>query len=306
MRCDQDANVYLVQAPHYSAREAERAAKAGRDLDFDPRQVLRISAEGGRKKIIDPAAGTRFATAKRLLTAGIALDRDGTLYLLVWVTWDGEDPDARSQYILSLDERGKWHTEVDVDEEEMTVRRFAVFGSGDFLLVGHPWGKPDEERLAILEASGGKLRDVPGWSGYPAGVTDETSETGTVLFDYMVLGGDGRIYFAEQDPRLEEIVVFAFEPSGVSGEAFRLPRMPRNRQLRGLQAADDRIAAIYGEPSPDRKSARFWIAVFDSVLGGEMHTLYGPVPGRPLCCQRGGSEDRFTTLYRGKLVTMAP
>jgi len=230
------------------------------------------------------------------------------LYLLVWVTWAKGD-DARTykggQYILSFDKKGKCRSKVEVDDRQILVRRFEVFGSGDYLLIGHP-NDLEQVRIAVLDASGGNLREVPGWSGFPAGLAgDMNEETSTTPSDYIVRGSDGRIYIAEQDPRLAYVPVVAFEPSGISGEAFRLRSMPRHQQLRGLEAAGGRVAAVFSEASPDGNGERWWITVFDSTLG-EMQARYGPVPAKPVCYHREGSEERFTFVIRGNLVTMAP
>ena len=240
---------------------------------------------------------------------------DGLPYVLVWASWAGKDaaPERRGLFILSFDSKGKYRSAaVEVPYEELLVRQFELFGSGDFLLVGHPAGESTLERLAILEGSGGALKDVPGWSGFPAdsmpafGSTQGGSTQGKTRPDYMVRGSDGRIYFAEQDPRLDDIVVFAVEPTGANGEAFRIRPRPRDQRLDGLKASGGKLAAIYHEQSPDGKSGRWWAAIFDATLGGEMQSLYGPLPRKPFCYQREGSEDRFTFLMAGQLVTMAP
>jgi hypothetical protein len=71
-------------------------------------------------------------------------------------------------------------------------------------------------------------------------------------------------------------------------------------------SAGSKIAALYHDVEPDGMNGRWWVAVFDGVLGGEMQSLYGPVTHKPHCYQRNGSEDRFTSLIQGKLVTMTP
>lgn len=313
-RCDQDGNVHLLLAPHAKPSEIEEAARAGRDLPLAPRQVLRLSADGKNRTVFDPAASAKLADAASLTTVAMTTDELGTVYLLVWATRRsaGGQAERGGQYVVSIGPRGKVRSEVEVDWREMLVRQFEVFGSGEFLLRGSRTDS-DEERVAILSASGGDLRSVAGWSGQPVALVEEPSEGGVVHFDHMVRGADGRVYFAEQDARQGAVVIHAFAASGDSETLFELQPMPKDRQLLGFLSAAGRIAATYQEAGPPRdgpageQRGRWWIAVYDLGSGGEGPLVYGPAPGPPVCYQRGGSQDVFTFLTDGDtLVTMTP
>jgi hypothetical protein len=307
MQCDGDGNLYAIPLPRITDQGRPGVGRTGGDQPPGPRKALRISADGKERTTFDPSGCPDLAKAEEVQAVRTTLGPDGALHLLVWVTW-ARGGDAQTykggQYILSFDKKGECRSKVEIAHEKLRVRRFEVFGSGDYLLVGHP-ADLQQVRFAILEA-GGALREVTGWSGFPSGLAGDMEEEETIpSSDYMVGGDDGRIYVAEQDARLAYIPVFAFEPSGVSGEAFRLRSVPKRWQLRGLQAVTGKVAAHYFEASPDGKGGRWWISVVDSSLG-EVQALYGPASSKPLCYQREGSEDRFTFFSAGKLVTMAP
>jgi hypothetical protein len=313
-RCDSDGNVYFLLAPHTTPREVESAARAGRSLPLSPRQVVRISVDGRKSTTFDPGLGSKLADASTLTTLGMAVDPQGTLYLLVWATWGsvGGETEKSGQYIVSISDEGKVRSQVEVDWHEMLVHQLEVFGSGAFLLRGRRTGS-DEARVAIQSASGGALQDVMGWSGYPTTLVEEPSGTGAVTYDYMVRGGDGRIYFAEQNGQHDRISVYSFGASGDNGRAFDLQPLGRDERLLGLLSAGDRFAAAYlearpgHEGSPSELRGSWWIGVYDNAADAGLQAVYGPAPAEPVCYQRSGSEDRFTFLIDGsQLVTMAP
>jgi hypothetical protein len=309
--CDEDENVYFLVVPHSTPRDVQDGAAAAADV-LNPRDVLRVSADGKKRITFNPAVSSKFANAKELTTIAMALDRDGTLFMLIWARWGGQG-EKSGQYIVSFDKKGEYRSHLEVDWEEMLVHQFEVFGSGQFLLRGRRTHTA-EPRLAILSAAGQTLQDVVGWSG-PSDLLEEPSPTSTAKFDHLARGGDGRIYVTQQDARQHEDVVYAFRSSGESEEVFKLRPMPRGPQLLGWKAAGDRFAATYlereqqSEASSGDQRGRWWIAVYSNVADvGELQTtVYGPAPGPPLCYQHKGSGDRFTFLMDGtKLVTMSP
>lgn len=310
--CDDQQNVYFLVVPHLGPRDMQGGTNAAAGV-LSPSNVLRISADGKTRTTFNPASSSKFASAKELATHAIALDKNGTLFMLIWVRWgDRGGPGEKSgQYIVSFDEKGKYQSHQEVDWQEMLVHQLEAFGSGEFLLRGQR-ADPPEPRLAILSAAGLTLRDVVGWSN---DLLEEPSHTSTLRFDSMVRGDDGRIYVTQQAAKQHEEVVYALRSSGEIQEVFKLRPMPRDAQLLGLKTAGDRFAAAYleaeqqSEASPGAMSGRWWIAVYSNVAGGgeSQTTVYGPAPGSPLCYQHSESGDRFTFLTGGnKLVTMSP
>jgi hypothetical protein len=311
-QCDEDGNLYFLLAPHAKLPEVEAAASAGRDLPLTQRQVLRVGADGERK-VLDIGRVPKFATAKKVSTGGIAAGPEGSLYLLIWVTWRGEEqPEKNGQYIASFDSKGEARSLVEIDSHEIGIQQFEVFGSGQFLVRGRWMIRPSEPRIAILSDSG-KLQDLPSWRGDPSGIPEYVSVAdGAPRFDFMTRGHDGRIYVAEQDAQSDEVTVHAIGPQGDTEAVLNLQRTPRNRRLVDFRSSGSSLAAVYEQNQPDSESSssgrpeRWWIAVYENVRGSELRAVYGPAPGPPLCYQRTGSEDRFTFLTAEKnLVTMA-
>jgi hypothetical protein len=311
-QCDQDANVYFLLAPHATPGEVEEAARSGRDLPLNPREVLRIDADGKNTTRFDPAASPKLMGAKTVKTLGIAVDAHGTVYTLVWATRSavGGESDEGVQYIVSFNEKGEYRSQVEVDWREILVHQFEVFGSGQFLLRGRRTHTP-ETRLAILSGDGSSLRDVVGWSGHPTEPLDGALGPNTPRFNQMVRGEDGRIYVAQEGQ--DDVVVYAFGPIGDTEAVLKIQPMPRNRQLLGFRSAGNRFAAMYLEAGeqPDglngERSGRVWIAVYSNVDEGGPHSVYGPAPALPTCYQHTESGDRFTFLVDGEqLITMSP
>lgn len=312
--CDPAGNAYFLVAPVATDQEIEEAARSRRELPLNPREVVRISADGKKRTTFDPALGFRGSGVTDVATFAMDLDDEGSLFLLVWTTSGraGDGGERAGQLIVSVDERGAHRSSVEIDADEILVNQFAVFGSGDFLLRGQRPGT-SEERVAILPASGGSIRDVMGWSGYPSGSQhDQEDAVGRVRFDYMTRGRDGRVYFAEQDARYERVVVHALGPSGDSFEAFELWPTEPEAELLGFQAARDRFAAMYRERAPVRgdgghQPERWWVAVYDGVSAEQPPPVYGPLSSAPVCFRRAGSRDELVFFVDGEqLVSMTP
>jgi hypothetical protein len=304
--CDQDENAYLLLVPPVRGGGNGANAASG---PHNPRAVLRVSADGKKRTTFDPLTNSKFANATDLTTNAMALDGNGTLFLLVWARWAANlgQPEKGGQYIVSFDRKGEYKSSLEVDWQEILVSQFEVFGSGDFLLRGRR-AHPAESRLAILSASGQTLTDVASWSNTL--VDEPTPETPPKLkFDHLARGGDGRIYLIEEDPGQEADFVHAISPSGQGERLFKLPSMPSKPRLMGWKVAGDRFAAVYESPAPSgERSSRWWIAVY-THLANEAEpetTVYGPAPGVPICYEHDRSGDRFIFLAGGKLVSMSP
>ena len=292
-RSDEDGNLYFLQQPFL----AQDAAGTARDA-LDPRDVLRIAADGMKRATISPTAAPRFAGAKILRTVAMTLDDDGLLYLLVWAEWEEE----HGQYIVALDREGKYRFNLELDWQEILVNQFDVFESGDFLLRGR-WLPTDKVRVAILPRSGNELRPV---FAHPTEYMDESSTEDEPHFAHMVRGGDGRIYVTVQGQGKERDTVHAIAPTGDSEMVLELADLPGNPQLVGLSAAGNRLAATYRAATERPEDSAGWmIATYHCGAGYcELEAVYGPAPGPPVAYhyKRG---DRFTFLKGKELVTMS-
>jgi hypothetical protein len=302
VKSDDKGNAYFLVLPEIR-RQTDPTAEVPR-----PRDVLRISADGKERSMLSPIKSSKLATATTVTTAGMALDPDGVLAMLVWARWRDSNggEEKRGQYIVSFDKKGDYRSEVEVDWRELGVMQFEAFGSGKFLLRGR-WTNTDEMRLAILSASG-SLKDVVDWSEHSSGVP-ELNERSTVTrrtaFGQMVLGGDGRIYVTQPGERPGETVVYAVSASGESERVYTLRPMPGDLPIVGMKAAGDRLAAVYLEHSGE--SERWWIAVYGNVPSDPASPLavYGPAPGVPISYRQEESGDRFTFLKGGNFMTMS-
>jgi hypothetical protein len=302
--CDEDENAYFLIVPHLRDGEDRATAASGA---LNPRDVLRVSADGKKRITFSPGKSSTFANATELTTIAVAVDRNGTLFMLIWARWreDIGQPEKSGQYIVSFDQKGECQSHLEVDWQEILVSQFEVFGSGEFLLRGRRT-HPAESRVAILSASGQTLKDVGSWSGKP--LDEPSPESAAAKFDQMARGRDGRIYLTQGDPGQDGDVVYAISASGQSERVFKLPPLPKEPQLVGWKAADDRFAATYrAEASSGERTGRWWIAVYSNVTDGPEPetTLYGPAPGPPICYQHKRSRDRFTFLTGAQLVTMS-
>jgi hypothetical protein len=303
--CDSDGNVYFLLAPHTTVAQAAAAAKAGRDLPLDPREVLRVSADGKKTTVLDPSRDKNLADAKRLTTSGLAVDAQGSPFLLSRAEFerlDGQASDVR-YYIVSFNDKGEPRSRTRIDEQELHPIQFEVFGGGQFLLRGFD-AQGSKPRIAVLTGESA-LQDVVGWPVDP----DEPPNPAQPLLEstQMVRGGDGRIYVTAPDRERNRTFVYAVDATGAMEEIIELRPLPRRPQLHGLLSASTRLAASYAESDSEGNDGKhWWIAVYD-VANGDLQSVYGPVTAAPVCYARTGSEDRFIFLVDGsKLVTMAP
>lgn len=298
--CDANGNSYFLVVPPIPPGKNQ----------VEPRAVLRVSADGKRRFSFTPASIPELANAHQLRTLSFTLDPEGGVFLLVWAESGGRN----GQYIVSFDHKGGYRSHFEVKWPGVHVEQFEVFGSGRFLLRGR---RPNgfASQLAILSASGAELEDVVGWSE-PSKPEESPSpaSSGNLGFDQITRGGDGRIYVAGLDNREGGDVVYAFEASGDSKEAFTLRPIPKAApRLLGWKAAGDRFAAAYRrdestpESAPGEHRGSYWIAVYrNQTRGGAPEpTVYGPAPGAPICYRHEDSGNRFTFLRDGKLVTMS-
>jgi hypothetical protein len=291
-RCDRRANVYLLLVP---------PMKNGRSGP-ERLEVLRVTADGKKRTTFRPLALPMFEKAAELTIVDVALDTDGTLFTLVWARWGkGRATGKKGHFIVSYEEDGRYKSHRMVDYAEIIPSQLEVFGSGEFLLRGtHP--ATHNERLMILNRSG-QLEDVRRWAG--KFFDHDPSSDDLPRLPHMARGGDGRVYLIQEDPGEEGEFVHAISPSGDAERLFKIPALSGSASLRGWNASGERFAATYYE---EGDQPRWWVAVHEYGGGGPdpRSTLYGPLPGPPLCYESVGTKDRFTVLKGTKeLVTLS-
>jgi hypothetical protein len=300
--CDEDRNLFLLVIPTLGPPDPQDTPAEGRD-PLNPRDVLRLGADGKDRTTFSPGACTKLAGAKDIMTVAATLDREGTLHMLVWASW----AEKTGQFLVPFDRKGKPGSARDIDAQQILVHQFAVFGSGEFLLLGRRTDT-DEARLAILSDAG--LRDV---LDHPTELSKEAVD-GAADYRYMARGDDGRIYLIRPDGPDGREVVYTVTALGDVEKAFTLAPMRGSPRLSGLQASGGRLAATYLERDPSTGATsgelrgRWWIAVYDNLAdAGALQAIYGPAPGPPVCYEHRDSMDRFSFLKDGsRIVRMSP
>jgi hypothetical protein len=279
----------------------------GRNPSSTPRRVTKLSADGKNRVELDPARSPKLAAANSLLTADVAVDEHGSVFLLVWATWYGATPqsDAYKQFVVSFDRKGEYRSVVEIDHEEFSAHQLQVFSSGAFALRGRRAGSA-QTTVAILSPGGG-LKDVVRWPGRPSADDSELPGAGP---EYLVRGEDGRVYFTDFEAQDDFVTIYALRDTGDSEPVQKLPRrLSGGRSLQDLRWADRRFAATYFEADESRGEGqgRYWIAVADEGGEGSPRAIFGPAPSTPTCYQHSDAGDRFTFFKeQGNLVTMAP
>jgi hypothetical protein len=307
--CDDEGNVFIVVMPPVDPRDRKHPPALARYTKKP--YILRVSADGKKTGVIKLDAIPAFANADTIEPFGLAVDPSGSLHALVLVLREENDKEYRyksgKQYIVSFDSKSQYSSHLEVDQDEMVVRRFEALGSGDFLVDGmRPGYRP---RVAIMGAGGGSFSDVTVLENNkdetPLGAVENKDQTSSPvalpgLPAHTARGGDGRVYFVARGQES----VYVIEPSGQSRLAFKLARMPRSCELFGLEAAGNRVVAVYREEQPKR-GAGFWMAVYNAVFG-ERVAVYGPADAVPLCYKCTDGQDQFTLLKANAIVTMSP
>jgi hypothetical protein len=290
-RCDDSGNLYLTLVPTADAVHASGTTLEGQPKK--PSDILRLSADGKKSTLYTPASAPEFADADEVSTFATALDPAGKLWALIWAPRG----DGGSQYITSFDESGRVGARIKVEDEDVVVQLFEVFGSGEFLLRGAR-SQPPGVRLAVMASGGGAPRDV--YSRPEESWNEKAAAPGVT--SHMARGADGRVYFVAE----AHDAIHVIEPSGESRRAFKLRAVPDNYRLVDLRAAGSRLAVVYFEGKPNEQGGRFWLATYEAALGTRV-AVYGPAQGVPVCYQYSGSQDRFTVLMNERdMVTLAP
>jgi len=296
-RCDQDGNLFFLLVP----QEAPGPLRPR-----SPREIVGVSADGKSANHFDPGSLPALRGADELRTITTALDSQGFLVALVWVS---RGRDGR-QYIVTFDKSGRDASRLQVDPDEISVEQFEVFGTGELLLRGVHCDAPNVEaasggrcvpRLAVMSGDGSSYRDVRGMPDDDGlGLAKDMDRAVPLTFSYMARGGDGRVYVA----RNGRPFIYSIDASGRSQAAFPLAPTSSHLRLAGLRASGRRLVAAYNDGRS--RQLRWWLAVYDVALGQRMG-LYGPVDGYPLCYEHTDAEDRFTVLRDvNRLVTLSP
>jgi hypothetical protein len=218
---------------------------------------------------------------------GTALDAKGRFYVLTNAGRQG----AERELIVSFDNEGNHQESVVLEPAKIRVDAFAVFVTGDILLVGDRPGRTGPG-VAIRPADGGLLREVWLSDGVDAGLFSAAASGATI---HAESSWDGRVYLAGNTGR-----VYAVSASGDVDARVELGRAPvTGARLVGIRLSGQRLAAIYAEQRPGpMASSVYWATVHDTMTG-EPVASYGPM-AHAVACYRAttGSPDQFTLYTR--------
>jgi hypothetical protein len=155
----------------------------------------------------------------------VALDGAGNLYVLGVV---GLDETRRT--IISFDNSGQYRWKRELDETKLSVDRFAVFGTGEYLLVGrHP--KTSALRMAVMDV-GGTLHEVR---------APFTARADGSLRIHAESGPDGRVYVAQDGGT----TVYAISVTGEVTRQVELAAPKESASLLTLHLSGGRLAAVF-------------------------------------------------------------
>jgi hypothetical protein len=235
-RCDANGDVFVVPIPEADPRDVKNKSVPPR-YSKKPRDIWKFSRDGRKITVFDLASVPVLTDAKEIDTRGIALGPDGSVFALVWAPRERPlgtgDQVTGDHYVVSFQGTGKYSSQIQLDEDEISPVRIDVFGSGELLLQGvDPQGRP---RIGVMSAMGGRLQDL---FGTPEVETGDTARPPEKQLHHLARGGDGRIYYVRED----DSSVYAIASTGLTERVARLTRMPRGWQLVGLLAAGTRVA----------------------------------------------------------------
>jgi hypothetical protein len=268
-RCNASGNVFFVPAL--------------RGLNKPPAAIVRASINGGSAAKWSLSSTLRIPDAD-IRVAGIAADSGGRVYALL----DTRDRDGARQVIASFDDQGSLKSQVDLSAEEIIADRFAIFDSGDFLLLGHQKASP-EPRLAVMASQGGALRDVVNPAGTGAVSGSARSQWLTMKkLNFLEPANDGNVYFAPEDGP-----AYAISPSAEVIGKVNLASPQPGASLFDLKISGRRLAALYN--IEDQRPMLRWISVYDLNTRNRVAT-YGPVRDIVMCYRADGSYDHFSLL----------
>ncbi len=268
-RCDTEGNVFFI--PGLSG-----TVKA-------PAVVVRVSADGKSATTFSLPSTLRVADSSDVTINAMALDTQGQLTVLADVRGEA----GTRQYLASFDDGGQLRSKVELDPSQIVAQRFAVFDSGDFLLLGYRSGhgaRPAQPRVAVMPANGESLRDVVP----PTSLSSSTWLT-TDGLSFAEPATDGHVYFAP-----ESGAAYAITPSAEISRTIHLVSPQKGAGLVALKISGPRLAAIYYDVQDKQPSVR-WVAVHDLGSGRQVAS-YGPVQNLVMCYRPEGSHDRFTLL----------
>jgi hypothetical protein len=268
-RCDASGNVFFVPVL--------------RGVNKPPAAIVRASTNGGVAAKWSLSSTLRIPDAD-IHVAGIAADSGGRVYALL----DTRSRDGARQVIASLDDQGNLRSQVDLSADEIIADRFAVFDSGDFLLLGHQKASP-EPRLAVMASEGGVLRDVVSPPG--TGATSGSARSQWLKMNklsFLEPASDGNVYFAPEDGP-----AYAISPSAEVVGTVNLASPQTGASLFDLKISGRRLAALYN--IEDKQPMLRWISVYDLSTRNHVAT-YGPVRDIVMCYRADASYDRFSLL----------
>ena len=296
--CDTDGGVFLVPYPAADKRDV-RNAPAEPAHRRTPRTVVRVAADGKKTTRFELVGIAADPKSDEMSVAATSVDGRGRLYALVRT----RRADQWSQFVVDFDATGQPKSKTEVDFGEIQIDRFAVFGSGDLLLLGYRQ-QPRGPRIAVMPGTGGALRDV---LGLPHTLTeDPTLEVSDrqppPVISRAETGSDGRAYFVRAATKP---VVYAVTDQGDMTEVLELAATPRDASLTDFKVSGQRLAAIYFKERSGEEGPRWWVNTYDLVLGEQVASC-GPLAKAVLCYWSMDSQDRFTLFGGDSLLQVSP
>jgi hypothetical protein len=156
-----------------------------------PAAIVRASANGGLAERWSLSSTLGLPDANIHLFAIATDSRGGRLFGLL-------SNRSGRQVIVSFDDRGGGEAQAYLDDDEIVAQRFAVFDSGEFLLLGGQRTSP-AKRLAVMDPASGAMRDVV-QPAVASGEADPGSPWLTMnRLSFLVPASDGNVYFVSGD-----------------------------------------------------------------------------------------------------------
>lgn len=263
--CDTEANVYLRN-----------------DIDLQS-SIHKLSLKGEKKAEFLPVSSTDLPNLPpELAHAGkFWVTEDGDLYLEIMASWDEHD-------FLLFDKDGTYKSKVELENGSMWhVNQFALFPSGEFLVTGDKWQKPEQNYApftAIFSSRGTFLKELSLEDdnkiyrytvSKDSDFVNQYGNNRAINRGEMRAGADGNLYLMRW---LSPPVIYAISPGGEVVRRFTVRPDDSRMMPSNMRIAGDSIAIEFR--SSDTKKQLIKVVDLD---GKEKATYDWPeLDGKPL------------------------
>jgi hypothetical protein len=272
------------------------------DIDFQS-PIHKVSLKGEKKAEFLPSSSTDLPRLPPALAHADTfwVTQDGDLYLEIMASMTEHD-------LLVFGKDGTYKSKVALDNGTLwQLKKFAVFSSGDFLITGEKWQKPEQNYApftAIFSSRGTFLKEIALQDD--AKIYQHTVDGDSALVPHpgnnraifqgaMATAADGNIYLMRW---LSPAVVYAISPGGEVLRRFTVDSGDSGSMPSSMRIAGDRIAIEFRNKETKKKMFK----VVD--LEGKEKATYGwpEVDGKPvwlsLCYMQ--NPERFVFLDEEK------